>query len=81
VDIYVVIVEDRHIQPFSLVFSTAEKAITAAKELVKDLATYPNDITEENVDGWLYYCEYSIEGDSVWVQKQSLDPDPDTWLG
>lgn len=70
--LYVVVCEDRHTDVLVKVYSTPEKAIASAKEFVEESGD-PKDIEESNVEGWLYSCVYSCEGDCVRVEKVILD--------
>jgi hypothetical protein len=68
-------INDRHADPEPYIFSTAEAAITYARETAQDYASRPGDFKEQDTpDGWLYYATYSSEGDSVWVLAKELEP-------
>jgi len=56
------------------VFKSFKSALEFAKEFVKENARFPEDVKEERVAGWLYYCQYSCEGDSVHVEAGELLP-------
>jgi hypothetical protein len=71
--IYIAICQDRHIDTVVRVFDDLEKAISYAKSFVKDCSNFPEDIKEFNVDGWLYHCAYSCEGDFVRVEEGELN--------
>lgn len=71
--LYLAICHDRHIDSVVKVFDTPEKAITYAKQFVKDCARHPENINEYPVGGWLYHCEYSNEGDFVRVEEAELN--------
>ncbi len=70
--VFVVIIEDRHTAVDIELFPTAEQAIEYAKECAPENASHPEDIEEEAIDGWLYFCRYSSEGDSVHVIEKEL---------
>lgn len=82
--VYVAMTEDRHTDPEAEVFTTPDAAIAFARTRAEDWMSnaegedddgvlrddyYPH---EEQVDGTLYYAEYSTEGDSVWVIEKEL---------
>jgi len=71
--VYVVVINDRHCDPQAYVWSTAALAISYAKKQAASLAHRPEDISEEEIDGWLWYATYGVEGDSVWVVERVLD--------
>lgn len=71
--IYLVITEDRHTDIDVEPFVDSGEAIAFAKEQVGELNRRPEDIQEQQIDGWLYYCEYSVESDSVRVIEKELN--------
>ena len=71
--VYVVMIQDRHVDPEPFVFSTAEAAIAYARQQALVCASSPDEIEEQPIGGWLYYARYSGEGDSVWVVEKRLD--------
>lgn len=73
VKIYIAICEDRHIDSVVRVFDTPEKAISYAKSFVEDNARHPEDVEESKIDGWLYHCSFSDEGDHVRVEESDLN--------
>lgn len=69
--VYVALISDRHSDPDTEVFATAEAAIQYAK----DCATrYSLDGTyeESRIADWLFYATYSPESDSVRVQAKEV---------
>lgn len=70
-DLYVVIVDDRHADPEPYLFSTEEAAMSYARQTAQDWL-----VEAETPDGWLYYATHRSEGDSVWVLAKAVD-DPD----
>ena len=76
--IYLVIIEDRHVDVEVLPFSTEDLARTAAGKL---LAEYGGEVVDEDAglnpamvaDGWIAYVRYSVEGDSIRIIKRQLD--------
>ncbi len=80
-ELYVVVVDDRHDDITARVFSKPEVAVDIARRHYED--TVPDDLTAaelrdsgigvEPVDGYLFHAVYSTEGDSVWVVPTTLD--------
>jgi hypothetical protein len=78
-DIYLVITEDRHADTEVTPFASPDEAVAFAGQQVVDNARHPEDITGEAgggyliaPDGWIWYCRYSSEGDSVRVVRCAL---------
>ena len=71
--VYVAIIHDRHAEPDAEVFTTADAAITYARTWAQEHAHFPDDFEEHDVKEWLYYADYSCEGDSVWVLEKNID--------
>ena len=76
VKLFMVIIEDRHtdvtVHPFSNEGVAIEEANRVAKELGREHDFYEEHDYGKN-DGWLYYANYSCEGDSVRVVEAELD--------
>lgn len=77
--IYVVVINDRHVETEIEVFTDRTEAIAWAQEKVHDYAGYPEDIEESLNDamvesGWQYYASYSPEGDHAFVVEKELRP-------
>ena len=80
--IYIVMQQDRHTDTKAFVFSTEEKAIAFAQSVIDD-----NEESQRYVDyedsfmsvielkqaGWLFFGQYSVEGDCVCVVKSEID--------
>lgn len=84
-DIYILLHNDRHIDTYAKVYSNREKAIEAAKAIrqeILDRGLYKPEELDENLNsamqrsGWIYWSSLSCEGDFVYVQKSTLDPQP-----
>lgn len=73
--IWIVIIEDRHIDVDVRPFTSMPAAAGAAHEWVSD----QRDVTELEItegmaaDGWVLYLEYGTEGDGVRVVERELD--------
>jgi hypothetical protein len=76
-EIYCVILEDKHYDVDVKVFSDHDKAIKYAEELARYYGDDEFDaqpITKSMLnDGYVFYVTYSCEGDSVTVIKRVLD--------
>lgn len=70
--IYLAMTKDRHYGTEAMSFSTAEKAIAYARATAIKNARDPDDFCEVR-DEWLYYADYSLEGDCVWVVETNLN--------
>jgi hypothetical protein len=76
--VYCIIIDDRHIDIDVEVWVDGLRAIERAKEIIKELCHFPEDIKEEELtndmvkDGWVYNCKYSCEGDGVRVVRREL---------
>lgn len=87
--LYVVIVEDRHADVQVSVWTDESAATNEAHRIALENGTPPDRLTVEafrqldemneplthemRVDGWTYSEVYSVEGDSVRVQRVTLD--------
>lgn len=79
-DIYIVLTEDRHADADARPFTTKEGAVKAAESEVASLIRHPDDLDEDARelndamarDGWVWYCRYGVEGDSVRVLRREL---------
>lgn len=75
-ELYIVIIEDRHADTTAHPFTDKEKAIAEAKRVAKEYCRHPEDYQEHDYgrdDGWLFYADYSCESDSVRVITTELD--------
>jgi hypothetical protein len=72
--VYVAMINDRHTDPEPYVFTNAHAAIDYARREAKEYTNtdHPEDYEEREVNGWLFYASYSVEGDSVWVIEKEL---------
>lgn len=82
-DIYIVLLEDRHIDVDAYPFLDRQQAIEYAQVLVHANARHPENIDwggpldqDMIADGWVYYVEYSSESDCVRVIQRTLDATP-----
>lgn len=70
--IYAVLIEDRHANPEIEVFENKVEAVDRAKGLASQYCSHIDDLKECNIEGWIYYVEYSCESDSVRVTEHEL---------
>ena len=70
---YVLILEDRHTDVGVRIFTDREKAVGEAKKMAVEYAHREEDLEEEEISGWLYYCRYSCEGDCVSVREVEVE--------
>ena len=68
-DIYIVVIEDRHCDVQVAAFLNRKDAIGFAKNEAAINCVNSEDIVEEKIEGWEYFCTYSCEGDCVRVEK------------
>lgn len=73
--IWILIIEDRHIEPDARPYSRMDLAIEAARQWASDLPNVTDVELDEDMirDGWVYCLEYGTEGDSVRVVERELD--------
>lgn len=72
VKVYIVIVDDRHVDLEPTPFADPDAAVEYARETARSYALRPEDFEEESVKGRLYHATYSVEGDSVWVVEKEM---------
>ena len=73
--IYIVVVEDRNSDVEVKPFVSKEKAIAIAKVDALGSCRSADDYEELDLgkeDGWVFYAQYSVEGDSVRVVETEL---------
>jgi hypothetical protein len=73
VEIWIVLVEDRHSDVDAVPFSSEERAAGYARSQVddRDLPAELNDAMRK--DGWVLCIPYGTEGDCVRVVKRTMD--------
>lgn len=71
-DIYVIIINDRHTDIEAMTYADKEEAINKARELAKKYCRHPEDYKEHSYDGYLFFVSYSCESDYVAVLKTDL---------
>ncbi len=76
--IYIVVVNDRHVDTTVYPFFNKEKAIDAARKIAYEYCRYLESYQEHDFngeDGWVFYADYSTEGDHVIVIEAEMDPE------
>ena len=77
--VYVVVLEDRHSDPECFVFATAELAVAYARKIVaeydKGLCRPENLFSSYDPSGkpYVYYRSLSVESDCVWVVEKEVN--------
>ena len=78
-DIYIVILEDRHIDVEVTPFTTAAEAIKEAKFQAHEACRFASDYKENPelcTNDWVFAATYSCEGDNVRVVRKTLRETP-----
>lgn len=70
--IYNAIIQDRHTDTKVKPFLDKQMAIDYARSKAKEYCRRKEDYEEQEIPGWLFYAEYSCEGDCVWVTEHDL---------
>ena len=77
--VYVVVLEDRHSDPECFVFATAELAVAYAKKIVEEYDNGPHPLDEfyglldPSGKPYIYYHSLSVESDCVWVVEKEVN--------
>ena len=68
-DLYVVMVNDRHTDPEPWLFSSEDVAMAYARRVARDW------LVEQvgGADGWLFHAQHPTEGDAIWVTRKTVD--------
>jgi hypothetical protein len=71
--VYVMVCVDRHIDPIIEVFTDVGMACKRCKEVIEELAAYPEDIEEFNTPKYMIHYKYSPEMDDyAFVEEVNL---------
>lgn len=70
--IYNVLWEDRHSDTTATPFLDLDKAKIWAKAQAESVNKFPEDMKEIYIQEWLYYIEYSCEGDCLWITEHDI---------
>lgn len=70
---YVIILEDRHTDTEVAILEDKEKSIEIARKIAKENCSFKEDYKEEEIEGWIFYANYSCEGDSIRVIERELN--------
>jgi len=72
-DIWIVLIEDRHISTDPLPFSSEERAVAVAREQA-GRGAIEEPLTDAAIeDSWVLCLSYGTEGDCVRVVKRTMD--------
>lgn len=72
-EIYNIIIEDRHIDVMVRSFRCREKTIEIAKKISKYLCSHIEYLKEDVIEGYEFHITYSCEDDCVSVVKTILE--------
>jgi len=75
-EVYIVIIQDRHTDVTAHPFTNIDTAISEAKRIAKEFCRFEEDYQEHDYGkdaGWLFYADYSCESDHVRVVKMEMD--------
>ena len=70
--IYNVIIKDRHCDTTAEPFAGKYDAIFYARMSARKNCTHEEDYEESKTSDWVFYAEYSCEGDCVYVTEHDL---------
>lgn len=74
--IYIAIWKDSHTDTTAHPFTDPLTAVDWAQAKAKERCRYPEDYEEHDYgqdEGWLFYAEYSCEGDCIYVVETELN--------
>ena len=71
--IYIMLWKDRHSDTTATPFLDLDEAIEHARISAKSVCSFPEDYNETPIDGWLFYIEYSCEGDCIWITEHEIN--------
>lgn len=80
-DLFLLVVEDRHTGVNAWVYSTEERANAGLDEWIQSSASRPEDIEDEELndaqvaDGCIRFVRYSVEDDCAWIVRRTVDAD------
>lgn len=75
-DVWIVLIEDRHSDVEALPFSSEAEAFDTARASVPDDAAEAQLTTGMRRDGWVLFLPYGSEGDRVRVVKRTMGEVP-----
>ena len=70
--VYVILLEDRHIDPVVEVWADKDAAIERARSMAQEACRFPDDYGEEQIADWIFYARYSCENDRVRVTEHEI---------
>lgn len=76
-EVFVILNEDRHCDTHVELWLDKNLAIERARQIAKDSCRTEDDYVEEEVPNWIFYAQYSCEGDFVRVTSEKImDEEP-----
>lgn len=70
--IYNVIQNGRHTDPKATPFMFKDSAIDFARRTAANCCVDIEDVQEQKIEGWLFYIQYSIEGDCLYITEHDI---------
>ena len=70
--IYLVVIDDTHADIDVIPFYSKEKAIQYAKDIVERNCSSLEDLEEEVIEGWLFFCNYTPESFIFVIEKEIM---------
>lgn len=73
--LWIVMVEDRHLDSAPYPFTDRTRAISEARRIAEEMAVRPGDLVEltPRLEVFPYFANVGHEGDCVWVVERDLD--------
>ena len=72
-ELYALIIEDRHCDVTVDIFTNRDVAIRSAKARAKEYCRFSEDYKEHTIAGWEFCAAYSCDGNRVRVVKTELN--------
>ncbi|MCP4540143.1 MAG: hypothetical protein GY832_23645 [Chloroflexi bacterium] len=70
--VYVIIINDRHLDVDVLLYSDREEAVDTARDLAKTACSAKEDYEELKTGGGIFFAKYSCEGDYIRVIERTV---------
>lgn len=70
--IFIVLTKDRHTDTTAKPFFKIYEAIDHARKVAKENCSLPDGPEEREINGWVFFSEYSCEGDCVWITEHEI---------
>ena len=69
---FVVLIEDRHVDINVELFEELDDAISYAKETANEYYQNKEDYREIEIKPWLFYVKFSCEGDNIHIIEKNI---------